>query len=393
MSTLTIYIGANRSLLQVGEEAESLTMSDAGLFPVFGSAALLSLYITFKLFPAYVVNGLLLFYFMCVGTLALFKALTPIVRATLLQDELAGEYFSSHSSKSKKDDDKQVVFKKPGVLFSFTIPVPSMIGEPVVINPDIAELLAFFLSIVNAVLYFKTKHWCTNNIFGICFSLTAIESISLGSYQIGAVLLVALFFYDIFWVFGTDVMVSVAKNFDAPIKLIFPREFATHDTAAQFSMLGLGDIVMPGIFIAMLLRFDFRNSRPGNRPCTDVVIRGTSQFVRTYFNVALIFYALGLAVTVLVMYKFGAAQPALLYLVPACLIASMGTALVRGEFQKLWNFEDSPDASKMASGSVKNDDKKEEENIDDSDSGFEMVNGSSGVTTTVKRSSKAKNSN
>ena len=32
-----------------------------------------------------------------------------------------------------------------------------------------------------------------------------------------------LFFYDIFWVFCTPVMVSVAKSFDAPIKLLFPR--------------------------------------------------------------------------------------------------------------------------------------------------------------------------
>ena len=28
---------------------------------------------------------------------------------------------------------------------------------------------------------------------------------------------------DIFWVFATPVMVAVAKNFDAPIKLLFPR--------------------------------------------------------------------------------------------------------------------------------------------------------------------------
>ena len=32
-----------------------------------------------------------------------------------------------------------------------------------------------------------------------------------------------LFFYDIFWVFGTDVMVTVAKSFEAPIKLVFPQ--------------------------------------------------------------------------------------------------------------------------------------------------------------------------
>lgn len=55
-----------------------------------------------------------------------------------------------------------------------------------------------------------------------------------------------LFLYDVFWVFGTDVMVTVAKNFDAPIKLLFVRSFATEDTDATYSMLGLGDIVIPG---------------------------------------------------------------------------------------------------------------------------------------------------
>jgi Signal peptide peptidase len=34
----------------------------------------------------------------------------------------------------------------------------------------------------------------------------------------GCILLGGLFFYDIFWVFGTNVMVTVAKSFEAPIK-------------------------------------------------------------------------------------------------------------------------------------------------------------------------------
>ncbi|XP_024639567.1 signal peptide peptidase 1 [Medicago truncatula] len=50
-----------------------------------------------------------------------------------------------------------------------------------------------------------------------------------------------LFVYDIFWVFFTHVMVTVAKSFEAPIKLLFP----TADSARLFSMLGLGDIVIP----------------------------------------------------------------------------------------------------------------------------------------------------
>jgi minor histocompatibility antigen H13 len=55
----------------------------------------------------------------------------------------------------------------------------------------------------------------------------ALEFLSVGSVQIGAILLCGLFVYDIFWVFCTPVMVAVAKSFDAPIKLLFPRMLAS----------------------------------------------------------------------------------------------------------------------------------------------------------------------
>ena len=42
--------------------------------------------------------------------------------------------------------------------------------------------------------------------------------ISLDSIKVGCLLLGGLFIYDIFWVFGTDVMVTVAKGLEAPIK-------------------------------------------------------------------------------------------------------------------------------------------------------------------------------
>lgn len=47
---------------------------------------------------------------------------------------------------------------------------------------------------------------------------------ALPSFKIGAGVLIALFFYDIFFVFGTDVMITVAKNIDGPIKLLVPKE-------------------------------------------------------------------------------------------------------------------------------------------------------------------------
>jgi len=53
-------------------------------------------------------------------------------------------------------------------------------------------------------------------------------------------------------------MVTVAKNIDAPIKLQFPRDLTT--VPPQYSILGLGDIVIPGIFVSLCLRFDFLKS-------------------------------------------------------------------------------------------------------------------------------------
>ena len=53
-------------------------------------------------------------------------------------------------------------------------------------------------------------------------------------------------------------MITVARSFEAPIKLVFPQDLLENGpwAANNFAMLGLGDIVIPGIFIALLLRFD-----------------------------------------------------------------------------------------------------------------------------------------
>lgn len=90
------------------------------------------------------------------------------------------------------------------------------------ISISIATLLALVICSIPVVFYFMTKNWILNNIFGIQFSLMALKYVNLSSFKVGFFLLWALFCYDIFWVYGTDVMVSVAKNLDIPIKLLFP---------------------------------------------------------------------------------------------------------------------------------------------------------------------------
>merc|ERR1712118_306241 len=83
------------------------------------------------------------------------------------------------------------------------------------------EKAAFTLSLSNALAVILSGVNC-GLFLGVCFCIQALALASLNEFYIGLLLLAGLFVYDIFWVFGTDVMVTVAKSFDGPAKIIFP---------------------------------------------------------------------------------------------------------------------------------------------------------------------------
>lgn len=90
-------------------------------------------------------------------------------------------------------------------------------------------------------------------------------------------------------------MVKVATKVDAPIKLLWPR-------STGFTTLGLGDVVVPGIFVALALRYDVHQEQEGLGPR------------RVFFRASLTGYCLGLFTTMAAMHVFRTAQPALLYI-------------------------------------------------------------------------------
>ena len=72
-------------------------------------------------------------------------------------------------------------------------------------------------------------------------------------------------------------------------------------------------------------------------------IRDSGDFPAPYFAAGVASYAAGLGATLAVMYAFDAAQPALLYLVPATLAAALATAALRGELRALVAFSEEED--------------------------------------------------
>ena len=59
-----------------------------------------------------------------------------------------------------------------------------------------------------------------------------------------AIIFGGLVLYDVYFVFGSDVMMTVAKGMDLPLKILLP----TDSTFSMFAMIGLGDIIIPGLF-------------------------------------------------------------------------------------------------------------------------------------------------
>jgi minor histocompatibility antigen H13 len=171
-----------------------------------------------------------------------------------------------------------------------------------VLRVDFSWTLALSILVAAIVcgVYVYTRNWILNNLLAICFSVTFLMQLPVGSYSIASILLAGLFVYDVFWVFGTNVMVTVALGIDAPIKLILSKELLTNATIfspGQASILGLGDIVMPGLLVALLARFDHNQ-----------VTLGKPRSGPSYLSVGMFAYVLGLVVTIFVMHTFKAAQ-------------------------------------------------------------------------------------
>ncbi|KAJ0036563.1 hypothetical protein NQD34_005240 [Periophthalmus magnuspinnatus] len=307
MALLPIFFGALRSVRcskskNGGEMPETITSRDAARFPIIASGTLFGLYLFFKLFSQEYINLLLSLYFFVLGVLALSHTISPLI-ASVFPASFPNKPYQLLFTQGTGENKEEIL------NYEF----------------DTKTLVCLLLSSVVGVWYLLKKHWIANNLFGLAFALNGVELLHLNNVSTGCILLGGLFVYDVFWVFGTNVMVTVAKSFEAPIKLVFPQDLLEKGLgASNFAMLGLGDIVIPGIFIALLLRFDV----------------SLKKNTRTYFYTSFVAYIFGLVLTIFIMHTFKHAQPALLYLVPACVGFPVIVALLKGELTEMFRYEE-----------------------------------------------------
>lgn len=136
---------------------------------------------------------------------------------------------------------------------------------------------------------------------------------------------------------------NVARNaprLSLPGKLVFP---STHNTG-HFSMLGLGDIVMPGLLLCFVMRYDaYKRSQMAKLAEQGIPLPSHWHRI-SYFHCSLFGYFLGLITATVSSEIFKAAQPALLYLVPFTLAPLFTMAWLKGDLRSMWSepFETPP---------------------------------------------------
>ncbi|XP_012606543.2 signal peptide peptidase-like 2C [Microcebus murinus] len=178
--------------------------------------------------------------------------------------------------------------------------------------------------------------WLLQDTLGVAYCLFVLRRVRLPTLKNCASFLLALLAFDVFFVFvtplftktGESVMVEVAsgpaessQHERLPMVLRVPRlSFSALTLCDQpFSILGFGDIVVPGFLVAYCHRFDMQvHSR------------------QIYFVACTVAYAVGLLVTFMAMVLMQTGQPALLYLVSSTLLTSLAVAACRQELTLFW---------------------------------------------------------
>jgi minor histocompatibility antigen H13 len=178
------------------EDIETMGWSDTLQFPLMAGATLCGLYFAMQYFGKDTVNYLIIGYIALGGTVGVKSMLTSFT----------GDMFA-HIDKD--------------YLVDFAIKYIDL-----EVQVTLLDLFCCVISFIQMGLYVYFKNWIYNNLLALVFCIHALQSMFIGNFKNGFTLLILLFFYDIFFVFGTDVMLTVAKGINAPIKLMFPKDYS-----------------------------------------------------------------------------------------------------------------------------------------------------------------------
>jgi len=325
-----LYVGAHRSLAMLDRDSEpgealqveALSWREGALGPAFWLTITLSVCITYRCFGAQQVILLFTMYFSCVCTVAFAESIRPIILAFL----------------SEEARRRTVHFKLP-VLPSKL--VPRRDGENVwVVRFGKDRILAYAAAVLTSVAHLYTGDWTLHNTFVISLALQVLTHVSLGRFAVGVGLLGGMLLCDALWVFGSPAAPALATDFSGAVQVLLP---VSWDPWRQVT-IGFGDIAVPGILVAMCLRFDAHTHLVSGGEAVSLL----SDFSKPYFLSACCAYLLAKLVSGAIL-----SGSALLYLVPATVCAPIALGYTRGQIRDLFAYNEEELMPKRGSESSK----------------------------------------
>ena len=324
LAVSAVFIGSKRGILN--KEVEMISFKQGAAAPIALSFSLFGFYLLLKYSVDIetFINGYFFFLEFVSGCFSLWIPMAMVGK--LLDEQPVVNLDLSWLVKGKEGEESTEFGVKPSLI------------------------LVGFTSIALAALnrFAFPENFTLNNIEACFIVITWLELLGVNSFKTAVTLLFGLLFYDVFWVFGSgkvlnlvsktsnlpailpengSVMADVAMSplVSVPTKLLFPRE-SLEASAFNFSLLGMGDILIPGLLVGLLLRYD---TNKGDNNKGD----------QSYFKASLVAYACGLLASFLASFLSGEGQPALLYLVPLTVGSAVFVGLQKQELKDLWSFE------------------------------------------------------
>lgn len=181
------------------------------------------------------------------------------------------------------------------------------------------DLVSIAAALPLLLIYWFSDNWIVMNFLAALVALFSIEITRFKTLTIASITLVAFFFYDIYFVFFTPIMLTVAKKVVIPVKIVWPREFyassiwISYSDTAKFALLGLGDIILPGIYIALVSRME-----------AQITVTKKLIVKPSLTRACIIAYAISIIIAMCVLYLSQKGQPVLLYIVPSLLLTTYG---------------------------------------------------------------------
>eukprot|EP00890_Picochlorum_soloecismus_P005715 jgi/Picsp_1/6144/NSC_03498-R1_protein len=205
----------------------------------------------------------------------------------------------------------------------------------------IADITVVVTSTVAVGAWIVLRHaplwWILQDYLALWLCVASFGLVQLPNLKIGTILLGSALVYDVWWVYlqpmvtgSASAMVSIAKHHALPLFLAFP-EIGSVGTAPSYAILGLGDVLLPGLLIIFAYKWGLRKSKNSDQTFGIKTCR--------YFWPLCGAYVAGLVLTYVALSlniggQYG--QPALLYLVPTTLGSCVLLSMLYGEFDEMW---------------------------------------------------------